>query len=296
MVSRRNRRFFKGMPSTWGRDVDRETEAQAAQDSFYYWWWAFLAESVDYRRAVTGRKEEPYASLAADFGRLGSDFEVWWFERGREIFAEPVAVPRVRRLEHEEVANYEGINPKLVIEIPLAIRRQTILRQVNKLLDQCQAAGVKQVYLITPPIYDATTKPGEFNYDSVMTAYAGWEMQLKRPGLTVIDLHAAMRKARDARTEVFSRDRIHPGDDGHLLMARTILAGAGVATTDVAAKDAMADPLFKAVDQLRKYRAAKWMAHVGYTRERVVAPTPLGDAEEQVAKLQAKVDELRRAK
>ena len=62
MESRRNRRFFKGMPSTWGRDVDRETEAQAAQDSFYYWWWAFLAESVDYRRAVTGRKEEPYAS------------------------------------------------------------------------------------------------------------------------------------------------------------------------------------------------------------------------------------------
>jgi hypothetical protein len=121
-------------------------------------------------------------------------------------------------------------------------------------------------------------------------------MQLKRPGLTVIDLHTAMRKARDARTEVFSRDRIHPGDDGHLLMARTILAGAGVTTPDVAAKEAMADPLFKAVDQLRKFRASKWLAYVGYSRERVVAPTPLGDAEEQVAKLQAKVDELRRAK
>ena len=167
---------------------------------------------------------------------------------------------------------------------------------VTKLLDQCQAAGVKQVYLVTPPIFDATTKPGEFNYDSVMTAYAAWEVQLKRPGLTVIDLHTAMRKARDARTEVFSRDRVHPGDDGHLLMARTILAGAGVTTPDVTAKEAMADPLFKAVDQLRKLRASKWMAYVGYSRERVVAPTPLGDADEQVAKLQAKVDELRRAK
>ena len=167
---------------------------------------------------------------------------------------------------------------------------------VTKLLDQCQAAGVKQVYLVTPPIFDATTKPGEFNYDSVMTAYAAWEMQLKRPGLTVIDLHTAMRKARDARTEVFSRDRVHPGDDGHLLMARTILAGAGVTTLDITAKEAMADPLFKAVDQLRKLRASKWMAYIGYSRERVVAPTPLGDADEQVAKLQAKVDELRRAK
>ena len=167
---------------------------------------------------------------------------------------------------------------------------------VTKLLDQCQAAGVKQVYLVTPPIFDATTKPGEFNYDSVMTAYAAWEMQLKRPGLTVIDLHTAMRKARDARTEVFSRDRVHPGDDGHLLMARTILAGAGVTTLDITAKEAMADPLFKAVDQLRKLRASKWMAYIGYSRERVVTPTPLGDADEQVAKLQAKVDELRRAK
>ena len=167
---------------------------------------------------------------------------------------------------------------------------------VTKLLDQCQAAGVKQVYLVTPPIFDATTKPGEFNYDSVMTAYAAWEMQLKRPGLTVIDLHTAMRKARDARTEVFSRDRVHPGDDGHLLMARTILAGAGVTTLDITAKEAMADPLFKAVDQLRKFRAGKWLAYIGYSREKVVAPTPLGDAEEQVAKLQAKVDELRRAK
>jgi lysophospholipase L1-like esterase len=167
---------------------------------------------------------------------------------------------------------------------------------VTKLLDQCQAAGVKQVFLATPPIYDFTAKAGEFDYDAVMTAYAAWEMQLKRPGLTVIDLHTAMRKARDARAEIFSRDRIHPGDDGHLLMARTILAGAGVATPEVTAKEAMADPLFKAVDQLRKLRAARWMAYVGYTREKVVAPTPLGDAEEQVAKLQAKVDELRRAK
>lgn len=167
---------------------------------------------------------------------------------------------------------------------------------VTKLLDQCQAAGVKQVYLATPPIYDLTAKPGEFNYDTVMTAYAAWERELKRPGLTVIDLHTAMRKARDARTEIFSRDHIHPGDDGHLLMARTILAGAGVATPEVSAKEAMADPLFKAVDQLRKFRAAKWLAYVGYTREKAVAPTPLGDAEAQVAKLQAKVDELRRAK
>ena len=201
----------------------------------------------------------------------------------------------LEKMKPEVVFACYGINDGIYQPLEEA-RFKAFQTGVTKLLDQCQAAGVKQVYLVTPPIFDATTKPGEFNYDSVMTAYAAWEMQLKRPGLTVIDLHTAMRKARDARTEVFSRDRIHPGDDGHLLMARTILAGAGVVTPDVAAKEAMADPLFKAVDQLRKFRASKWLAYVGYSRERVVAPTPLGDAEEQVAKLQAKVDELRRAK
>jgi lysophospholipase L1-like esterase len=201
----------------------------------------------------------------------------------------------LEKMKPEVVFACYGINDGIYQPLEEA-RFKAFQTGVTKLLDQCQAAGVKQVYLVTPPIFDATTKPGEFNYDSVMTAYAAWEMQLKRPGLTVIDLHTAMRKARDARTEVFSRDRVNPGDDGHLLMARTILAGAGVATPDVAAKEAMADPLFKAVDQLRKFRASKWMAYVGYSREKVVAPTPLGDAEEQVAKLQAKVDELRRAK
>ena len=201
----------------------------------------------------------------------------------------------LEKVKPEVVFACYGINDG--IYQPLEEKRfQAFQEGVNRLLDQCQAAGVKQVFLATPPIYDYAAKPGEMDYDAVMTAYAAWEMQLKRPGLTVIDLHTAMRKARDARAEIFSRDRIHPGDDGHLLMARTILAGAGVATPEVAAKAAMADPLYQAVDQLRKLRAAKWMAHVGYTREKVVAPAPLGDAEAQVAKLQAKVDELRRAK
>ena len=201
----------------------------------------------------------------------------------------------LEKMKPEVVFACYGINDGIYQPLEEA-RFKAFQTGVTKLLDQCQAAGVKQVYLVTPPIFDATTKPGEFNYDSVMTAYAAWEVQLKRPGLTVIDLHTAMRKARDARTEVFSRDRVHPGDDGHLLMARTILAGAGVTTLDITAKEAMADPLFKAVDQLRKLRASKWMAYIGYSREKVVAPTPLGDADEQVAKLQAKVDELRRAK
>jgi len=177
---------------------------------------------------------------------------------------------------------------------PLEEKRfQAFKDGVAKLLDACDAAKVKRVVLITPPIYDAATKPGEFNYDEVLTAYAAWERTLRRPNLEVIDLHTAMRKARDARTEVFSRDRIHPGDEGHLLMARTILAGIGLETPEEPLAKVKADPLFQQVDALRRFRSARWLQAIGYTREKVVPPSPLGDAEAQAAKLQAKVDALR---
>lgn len=165
---------------------------------------------------------------------------------------------------------------------------------VTKLIEQCQAAGVKRIVLLTPPIYDADTKAGEFNYDTVLTAYAAWEMTIKRPGVEVIDLHTTMRKARDARSEIFSKDRIHPGDDGHLLMARTLLAGLGLVTPEMSVATIKADPLFIQADNLRKLRAGRWMNHIGYTRERVVAPGPLGTAVEDAAQIQAKMDELRK--
>lgn len=178
---------------------------------------------------------------------------------------------------------------------PLEEKRfQAFKDGIIHLLDSCQKAGVKRIVLVTPPIYDTTVKAGEFDYDSVLTAYAAWELTLRRPGLEVVDLHTAMRAARAQRKEAFSRDRIHPGDEGHLLMARTILAGVGLQTPEEPLAKLKADPLFQQVDQLRKFRAVCWMAYIGYTREKTVPPTPLGDAEAQARLLQAKIDELRK--
>jgi len=167
---------------------------------------------------------------------------------------------------------------------------------VTKLIDQCKQAGVKEVYLITPPIYDFIPKGDEFNYDSVLTAYAKWETELKVLSVRVIDLHTAMRKARDARTEGFSKDRVHPGDDGHLLMARTILAALAVGVPDETVADIKKDPLCKLVAEKRALRSAQWMKHIGYTRETTVAPQPLGMVETDAAKIQEKIDALRRVR
>ncbi|UUO04857.1 SGNH/GDSL hydrolase family protein [Blastopirellula sp. J2-11] len=166
---------------------------------------------------------------------------------------------------------------------------------VKKLITQCQAAGVQQIYLVTPPIYDATTQPGEFNYDSVMTEYAAWEMALQAPGVQIIDLHSAMRKARDAQTEVFAKDHVHPGPAGHLLMAKTILSGLNVPLPEQSLPEIQADPLYKQVDQLRKHRSTNWMKHIGYTREKTVPPQPLGETEQAAAQMKATINDVRRA-
>ena len=212
-------------------------------------------------------------------------------------FARPALserLPRVlEKMRPDVVFACYGMNDG--IYQPLEEKRfQAFKDGINHLLDSCQKAGVKCIILVTPPIYDATTKAGEFNYDTVLTAYAAWEKTLQRPGLEVVDLHTAMRAAREKRTEVFSKDRVHPGDEGHLLMARTILAGVGLDTPEEPLAKIKADPLFQQVDQLRRYRATHWMNFTGYSREKVVAPTPLGDAEAQAAKIQAKINELRK--
>lgn len=181
------------------------------------------------------------------------------------------------------------------IYMPLDDARFDAFKQgVRKMIEQCQAAGVKEIFLLTPPMYDYVKQPGENFYEDVLQAYAAWELTLKQPGVHVIDLNTPMRKARESRKQPFSKDRIHPGDDGHLLMARTVLAALGVQTPEEPAATVKADPLFKLVDQKRKLRAGRWMSHIGYTRGKTVAPGELGDAEQQAAKLQEQIDELRK--
>lgn len=124
-----------------------EAELAAARTSLYYWWWRFLKESVEYRAAQMGElRDEPWAGVARDFGHLYDDFEDWWYRTGRMLFAEQASVPRVRVLEDREQISYELSNASLFVEIPLTIKRKTILRQLNRLLDANHPGQSLRVY------------------------------------------------------------------------------------------------------------------------------------------------------
>lgn len=212
-------------------------------------------------------------------------------------FPRPCLFERLGRLlekaKPEVIFACYGMNDGIYLPLDEG-RFQAFKDGVTKLIEQCQAAGMKEIYLVTPPIFDTTVESGEFHYDTVLTAYAAWERTIRKPGVRVIDLHTTMGEARGARTEVFSKDRIHPGDEGHLFMARTILAALGVPVPDEAVAAIKADTLFQQVDRLRRHRSTRWMQHIGYTREKTVEPQPLGDTEEKAAKLREKIDALKK--
>jgi lysophospholipase L1-like esterase len=174
-------------------------------------------------------------------------------------FPRPCLFERLGRVldkaKPEVVVACYGINDG--IYQPLEQKRFAAFQKgVAELLDRCKEGGVQRVFLVTRPIYDHPPKRGETDYDAVMAEYAKWMTGLKVPGVRVVDLHTAMRKARDARSEPFARDKVHYGDDGHRLVARTLLSDLGVKVPEETVAAIKADPLYQLVEQKRALRSA----------------------------------------
>ena len=96
---------------------------------------------------------------------------------------------------------------------------------VQRLKNKVEAQGGKIIFM-PPPVYD---KPNpKFDYDDVMATYAKWLVSKRKDGWKVIDLHTVMKKSLAKKREKdpkfkYSRDGVHPGGEGHELMAQQII-------------------------------------------------------------------------
>ena len=130
----------------------------------------------------------------------------------------------LKALKPDLVIACYGIN--CGIYLPLEEKRFKSYKEgVQRLKGVVESHGAKIIFM-TPPVYD---KPNpEFDYDEVMVAYTKWLVSKRRDGWQVIDVHTimkqelAMKRAKDAKFK-YSRDGIHPGAEGHDLMARQII-------------------------------------------------------------------------
>ena len=190
------------------------------------------------------------------------------------------------------------------IYLPYSEEQMAAFRDgVTRLAARCHAVGA-QVILVTPPVYD--NRGSGSTYDQVLAKFAAWEVASPPPGVVaVVDLHTLMAKTLSQRQQAdasfhLSKDGIHPGDLGHLIMALAIVQGLNMATLPGTPDELLpvinSDPLFALVKKHRETRSQGWLQHIGYTREKVV-PAGSGDinkTEMEVAQLQDEINKQRR--
>jgi lysophospholipase L1-like esterase len=99
---------------------------------------------------------------------------------------------------------------------------------ITHLRDTALKAGVKRVVLCTPPTHDAKGDAAQRTHDENLTRYSDWLLSKRAEGWDVVDIHGPMRKALDegrAKDPGFAlaADGVHPGREGHWMMASAIL-------------------------------------------------------------------------
>jgi lysophospholipase L1-like esterase len=216
-----------------------------------------------------------------------------------------------------------AVKPKVVLACygmncgiyqPLSEERFNAYRDgMIKLHEKAKAAGARIIHL-TPPVHDSVpildktdptgaegdkfTKPYT-RYNDVLDKYSDWLLQQRTDaGWEVIDLHGPMKQAlAEGRAKdpqfVLSKDGVHPGLEGHALMAQSVLTawGVEVSALDIATKPELA-PFWKAVEKKQSLLKAAWLSKAGHKRPGVPAGLPIEEAEPQSATFDAEARAL----
>lgn len=181
---------------------------------------------------------------------------------------------------------------------------------IQWLRDKAKAAGVKDVIHLTPPTYDPVQKKGEAPfYNDVLGAYGKWLLDRGRRHLEaqrtnnwqVVDIHnpmdAALAELRKKDPAAFiSKDGVHPGPEGHWLMAQQILRHWGVkcdyTIDDFTAPDGRLNALHKLVSKRQKILNSAYLSAAGHKRPGVALGLPLDEAMKQANEITKQIDDL----
>lgn len=131
-------KFIKQIPGARrsGAGMGVSDEIKEARRSPLYWWYECLRASDEYRLCCQSKGKGELAELYKDFGDVfEGSFAQWWMKCGRKIFAETKPLKKVRQIEDRR--ELEGLSireDRMTIEIPLTLRKQTVMRQVSKIL------------------------------------------------------------------------------------------------------------------------------------------------------------------
>jgi lysophospholipase L1-like esterase len=173
---------------------------------------------------------------------------------------------------------------------------------IERLHAAAEKAGATIVHL-TPPVYGGPPNKkgpaGDTDYDAVLTAYSDWLVSKQADGWLVIDIHGPMQHALAERRQSdpsfsFAKDAVHPGDEGHLAIARAVIAGLGDESSATAADlpERLAAFLPDVTKRMTILRDA-YVAAAGHGRPGIKPGLPVAEAEAKARLMTASLRDRR---
>lgn len=207
-------------------------------------------------------------------------------------YPRPSLLKRLKRILDQyhptHVIIFYGINDGIYLSFDEG-RFNAYREGMNKVRVQCLRAAARPIFL-TPPLFEPDRPKPINNYHLVMKAYAEWLVKQRKLGWEVIDVYTKLlsgvqRLKRENPQYIYARDGVHPGDEGHQLIAQAVW-------DDLAPKmqwrpelppldNAKAKPLTLSMQALRN----AWLTQIGYEGPSLVAGMPLPEAEARSAAL-----------
>lgn len=117
------------------RRVELPEEIKQARTSQAYWWFQCLMVSDDYKQCCLDEGQGKLTDTYAKFGDIFKypHFDVWWIKHGRFQFIQKKK-PEVKVINSDNFRKMDLEGDKLVLDVPLTLRKQTVMRQIGRIL------------------------------------------------------------------------------------------------------------------------------------------------------------------
>lgn len=160
------------------------------------------------------------------------------------------------------------------------------MRWLHHALEQ---SGIQKIVILTPPVHD-DPKLGTKGYNLVLDQYAQW-LLAQRDSLhwEVADIHFPMTRYLEIKRQAdpgfkLAEDGVHPGVEGHWLMAKTILLWLGQQVNDAPDIQSAiqshqhAAQIYELVSQRQLMMKDAWLTAAGHQRPGMNTGLPLPQA------------------
>ena len=182
-------------------------------------------------------------------------------------------------------------------------RFQKFKAGITWLHNEVVQSGAKIVHL-TPPIFDEKNG-GHPGYAAVLDHYSDWLIRQRNTAQwEVIDIHFPMKKNLfDHRTKnpdfALANDGVHPGDEGHWLIAKQVLyyfkedkVANAQSITEAISVHPNGEKILNLVAEKQAITKDAWLTATKHTRPEMSIGLPLEEAKGKAAELDIKIKDL----